>query len=144
MKKTVNIKNARSEDQANALKAIEKGKFCPFCRPDYIKNEHKKPILHEGKFWLATENRWPYEGAEHHLLFIHKEHIEHISSVTSESWAELKAIVSKMTKDLKMAGATFMLRFGDSSRTGGTVTHLHAQLVSGDPKNKKPVLARVG
>lgn len=142
--KQVYIKNARSTDQIKALEAIEKGKFCPFCSAEYLKHEHKKPILHDGEFWIATENRWPLEHSKVHLLFIHKKHIDHVSEMSNEAWIELRHIVVKMTHDLNMPGATLIFRFGDSSRTGGTVTHLHAQLISGDPEKGKPVLARVG
>lgn len=144
-KKHVYVGHARSHDQVQALEKIAKGKFCPFCDPNYIKKEHKKPILAQNKNWLATENRWPYDGASVHLVFIHKTHIEHVSEVSKEGWEDLKKIVSMMCGKLKVKGATLVMRFGEGRFTGATVTHLHAQLISGKGKKEgKPVVARVG
>jgi len=144
--KNVHIDNARTTDQAEVLKLIQKGKFCPFCDPNYLKNEHKKPILKNGKFWIATENRWPYEGAKVHLIFIHKKHIASIEQLKPEAWQELRQIVVSLKKKNNIPGGTLMMRFGDMRCTGGTVEHLHAQLVSGDASNpdRKPVVVRVG
>lgn len=144
-KNHVNVNHARSKDQAKALVKIVEGKFCPFCDPNYLKKEHKKPILAENEHWLATENRWPYEGASAHLLFIHKQHIEHVSEVSEAAWKDLQEITVAMTKKMKLTGATLVMRFGESKFTGATVTHLHAQLISGKgKKGGKEVLARVG
>lgn len=144
MDKHVNISNAKSKDEMEALEKIAKGDFCPFCQPDYIKNEHGKPILKDGKFWFATENRWPYAGSSNHLVFIHKKHHVSLLDLSTDEWIELKEMVSNLVNELKIPGATFLMRFGDNKYTGGTVTHLHAQLVSGDPEKGEKVLARVG
>lgn len=142
----VNKDNARRDDIKEALTKIIDSKECPFCSKDYLEKEHKKPILWEGDFWLATENRWPYEGAKEHLLFIHKAHISHMSELTPEAWQELQTVAVKIASDRKINGGTLIMRFGDSRYTGATVTHLHAQLICGDPdqSDRKPVLARVG
>lgn len=140
----VNIGNARTKDVAEELARIEKNKICPFCDPNYLKNEHKRPILEEGKYWLATENRWPYKGAKVHLLFIYKEHAIHIDEIGDEAWVELRKIVRDLSEKLGISGASLLMRFGNSDFTGATVTHLHAQLISGMGKGGEPVLARVG
>lgn len=143
--KHVNLNNARTAEQQKALKQIEDGDFCPFCQRDYIEKEHKKPILKETNSWLATENRWPYEGASAHLLFIHKKHITSIEDMGNEAWLELKELLTSLKKEgIIPQGATLVMRFGDHRYTGGTVTHLHAQVISGSPDGGGPVLARVG
>lgn len=140
--KIVDINNARSEEQIAALKKIREGNFCPFCRREYLEKEHKKPILLETDEWLATENRWPYEGTKTHLLLIHKKHITHVNELSSKAWTDLHEIIKKLTE--KILGGTLLMRFGSTANTGATVEHLHAHLVSGDPDYKKPILARVG
>lgn len=142
--KHVNIDNSRGTDVTAALQKIEAEKICPFCGKDYLTKEHKKPILEETGHWLATENRWPYKGSRNHLLFIHKKHADHLNQVSASAWNELKDLVDKMVSRFNIPGATLLLRFGDSRHTGGTVTHLHAQLISGDPDKGEPVIARVG
>lgn len=144
MEKQVDTKNARTAEQATELQRIAKGNFCPFCSADYLEHEHGKPILKQGKHWLATENRWPYKGSKHHLLFIHRTHFVSIQDLGPHDWDELRTMVNELVQELKIPGATLMMRFGDSRYTGGTVTHLHAQLVSGDPDTGEPVLVRVG
>jgi len=144
-KKTqVNIANARTAEQIHALNQIEAEKICPFCGTDYLKTEHKKPILAETEHWLATLNRWPYKGSKLHLLLIHKIHEVHLDQITSEAWQELKTLTSQLLKQFKIPGATLLMRFGDFHYTGGTVAHLHVQLIAGDPDQSEPVIARVG
>ena len=142
----VNENNARRSDIKEALDKIVESKQCPFCSKDYLEKEHKKPIIFDGQFWLATENRWPYEGAKEHLLFIHKAHITHIGELEKGAWQELQEIAITIAKQRGIGGGTLIMRFGDSRYTGATVTHLHAQLICGDPEHpdRKPVLARVG
>lgn len=140
----VNTSNAKSEDEIRALNQIASDKICPFCGKDYLEKEHKKPILEETKHWLATENRWPYKGSSAHLLLIHKKHVEHLLDISPEAWIELRELAIRMVEKLQIPGATLIMRFGDFRYTGGTVTHLHAQIVSGDPEKGEPVIARVG
>ncbi len=143
-KPQVNTTNAKSQEEIRALNQIVAEKICPFCGRDYLETEHKKPILIETEYWLVTENRWPYEGSKTHHLFIHKKHIEHLADLSQPAWQELQTLAVEVTKRFQIAGATLLMRFGDFRYTGGTVTHLHAQLVSGNPDQDKPVLARVG
>jgi len=144
-KKHVNEEYARSKDQLEALRKINHGDFCPFCSRRYMETEHPNPIFAETDHWFATDNRWKYEGAVEHILLIHKDHIESLSEMSSESWLDLKKIFNRVVEERKIPGATLVMRQGDGLYTGATVTHLHAQIISG-PGNPdgKPVLARVG
>lgn len=144
MKDQVNIENARNPDQIEALKKIQEGSFCPFCSQEYMAKEHGKPILVDGKYWFATENRWPYKGARVHLLLVHKEHITNVSELSKEAWGELLLIVKELKGKVDVPGGTLLMRFGDTKYTGGTVAHLHAQLISGNKDSSEPVLVRVG
>lgn len=142
----VNTDNARRGDIKEALDKIIDSKQCPFCSKDYLEKEHKKPILWEGTFWLATENRWPYEGAKEHIIFIHKKHVTHLDELNPAAWQELQTVATTIASDRGIGGGALMMRFGDTRYTGATVTHLHAHLICGDYENpdRKPVLARVG
>jgi len=140
----VDAGNARSEEQAKELKRIAESGKCPFCSQHYLEHEHGKPILKRGEHWLVTENRWPYKGALHQILFIHNKHLTLPAELGTEDWAELLKFVNEITAERGILGGTFMMRYGDSRFTGGTVTHLHAQLVSGSGQKGEEVITRVG
>src|SRR5258706_13991536 len=63
----INMGTIRRKDQRDVMQEIEKQGHCPFCRENLDKY-HKNPILKEGKYWLLTENQWPYEHVKHQLL----------------------------------------------------------------------------
>jgi len=89
---------------------------------------------------------YPYKGAKHHVLLIHKKHIESISDISTQAWSELLKFTQRETKKRSIAGGTFYVRFGDTVYTGASVTHLHANLFSPDmrKKNCAPIFTRVG
>jgi len=144
----VNLKNASTRPDGkykNVIQKIVKDDVCPFCS-EYLKKYHKKPIIKTGRFWILTENMYPYTGARHHLLLIHKKHIETIADVSAQAWSELLKLVRREMKKRRIGGGTFYLRFGDTAYTGASVAHLHANLLSLDirRKNRKPIFTRVG
>lgn len=78
---------------------------------------------------------YPYQPSKHHKLAIHTRHIEHLSEVSPEAWRELGEIMKELAKDATMDGGVIIMRFGDTQYTGGTVSHLHANLVQSNPKD---------
>jgi ATP adenylyltransferase len=144
----VNLDNTTHRPDPTYGKVIDRIKrdnVCPFC-PESLAKYHKNPILKEGKYWLFTDNMYPYEGAKYHELIVHKKHIESLVEVSSEAWTELKMLVDEFTKEKNIPGGTFIMRFGDTRYTGATVRHLHANFVSpnGEDKDRKPVIVRIG
>jgi diadenosine tetraphosphate (Ap4A) HIT family hydrolase len=139
-----NTAHRPSGKYANVIQEIQKDGVCPFCS-ESLKKYHKKPILAEKKYWLLTENMYPYDGASHHLLIVHKDHIEDFSEISSPAWQELQELVKYAVKSKSIPGAALLLRFGNTAYTGASVSHLHAQLVSGnDDATAPPILTRVG
>jgi len=143
----VNINNSfrgGDDEYKRVVDKIEKDGVCPFCPGHLV--YHKNSILAEGDFWLVTDNSFPYKGAKHHILFIHKEHIENIKDLSNDAWSELFDMVKSETKKRGIEGGTFFIRFGNTSYTGATVSHLHANIVSpdADNPNREPIIARVG
>lgn len=126
---------------SHVIAKIDQDGVCPFC-PENVAKYHPNPILFEGKHWLLTKNAYPYKGAAHHFLLIHKTHAERFEDVLPAAWAELQTTVKKALSDNNITGAALVFRFGDAKFTGASVTHLHAQLISGGLG--EPVLARVG
>ena len=129
----------------NVIEKIEQDGVCPFC-PEYFARYHKKPLIKTGRYWILTENMYPYKGAKHHLLLIHKKHIEHASEISSGAWKELQHLMKFAIKKRGIKGGALVMRFGESSYTGASVAHLHANIVGAEPHNKKraPILFRVG
>lgn len=140
--KNINLQNARRKKQREVMEQIKNDGVCPFC-VEHLEKYHTEPILEKREGWIVTNNAYPYEGSSTHLLFIHQKHITHASEITKEEWGELHALVEKYVKKFELAGATLLMRFGNTNCTGGTVEHLHAQVVSSDPDSDKEVKTRV-
>lgn len=133
--KNINLNAVRREDQAKVMNEIDQADHCPFCRENLDKY-HKNPILKEGKFWLLTDNQWPYEKINHQLLAIYKTHIEHISEMDPEAGKELIELFTEETNRRNIPGGGVAMRFGRSEdgNYGSSVLHLHAHLIEPDLK----------
>jgi ATP adenylyltransferase len=126
---------ARSNTDAygNVISQIAQDGVCPFC-PEHLEKYHKKPII-EKKYWVLTDNMYPYKPSLHHKLIIHKEHITHINELSSEAWVELQGIIKDETVSKNITGGTLIMRFGNSHFTGASVSHLHAHIVQSNPED---------
>lgn len=135
MTRFINTAAIRREDQRKVMEEIERNDHCPFC-PENLSKYHKKPIIKEGKFWLLTENQWPYEKIKHQLLAIYKTHIEHLNDMDPEAAKELFEMFKEEAKKRAIAGGGVAMRFGSSpdGNYGSSVLHLHAHLIEPDLK----------
>ncbi|MFA6503241.1 MAG: HIT domain-containing protein [Candidatus Paceibacterota bacterium] len=145
MARTVNLAHARTAFQSAVMKRIVRDKVCPFCMEHFLKY-HTKPIIKEGKYWVLTENFEPYKGSKHHLLAVTKKHVQHFEDLSPAAQAELFQLVGDEARKRGIKGGALFMRFGDTDYTGGTVEHLHAQLVSGGKrgKGKEPLVTYLG
>ncbi|MBX4211259.1 MAG: hypothetical protein KW806_00445 [Candidatus Yanofskybacteria bacterium] len=147
-KQFVNLNNARLKEQISVMKEIETIGVCPFC-PEHLKKFHKKPILKKTRYWLLTKNQWPYENTRIHLLAITRKHTETLSELPKGAGEELISLARWAEKKFKIKSGGFGMRFGDPSMNGGTVRHLHAQIMTPlitnqKSKQYKPVRLRIG
>ena len=145
--KFVNLNNARPGKYEAEIKKILDAGVCPFC-VKHLRTYHKKPI-EEKKFWWLTDNDYPYELSQNHILIIHKEHIEMPEEMKLEAAKELWEIIAKVTKKRNIAGGTFFMRFAETKFTGAAVVHLHAHIIQSNPDDpnydpKIGLMARVG
>ncbi len=143
----VNPNNSKRGDYAKVIDDIAKEKICPFCA-EHIHRIHPNPIV-EKTYWLVTDNAYPYKPVKQHILLVYRAHIEHVSELSKEAWSELQDIIVELSVARGILGGALMMRFGETKYTGASVTHLHAQLVQGDPESPeydptKGVMCRIG
>jgi diadenosine tetraphosphate (Ap4A) HIT family hydrolase len=129
----INTSTIRRDDQRVVMEEIRKSGDCPFCMENLAKY-HKNPILKEGKYWVLTDNQWPYEKIRHQLLAIYKTHVEHLKDIDPQAGAELFEMFTQVCKDRNIDGGGLAMRFGSSvhGNYGSSVLHIHAHLVEPD------------
>ncbi|OHA26991.1 MAG: hypothetical protein A3C06_04460 [Candidatus Taylorbacteria bacterium RIFCSPHIGHO2_02_FULL_46_13] len=129
----INMDTVRLESQRKTMEEIKKQDHCPFCIEN-LAIYHKNPILKEGKFWLLTENQWPYANIKHQLLAIYKTHVEHIKDLDPEAGRELFEMFGQESAKRNMSGGGIAIRFGSSEygNYGSSVYHIHAHLIEPD------------
>ena len=129
----INMKVIRRADQRAIMEKIRDEGHCPFCREN-LNKYHKNPILKEGKYWLLTDNQWPYDKVRHQILAIYKTHIEHLSEIEPTAGSELFEMFTEETKKRNIPGGGIAIRFGSSihGNYGSSVLHIHAHLVEPD------------
>ena len=124
----VNLDNARFDDQRDVMRAIEEDGVCPFC-PEHLHEYHKQPILREGAHWRITPIQWPYEHTSTHLLAISAYHAESLGDLRDGSFDELQKHFQWAELEFKIAAGGLAMRFGDVTRNGASVKHLHMHLI---------------
>lgn len=131
MNSFVNFKNTRSKNQVLRMEKSFKNKMCIFCK-EGLKKIHKLPILKVNDSFSVTNNAFPYEGARKQILIIPKRHISNVTELSKKEWEDLKNIIDWVIKKEKIKGGGLFLRFGDNKYNGGTLEHLHFQIIVGD------------
>ena len=119
----------RTGYQLKTMRIIRQKGHCPFC-PENLSLYHKEPVTWEGKYWLVTDNQWPYPGKNVHKLVISKKHVEDIGELESGASEELVEIVKMTEKETGIRGGAIGFRFGDPILSGASVKHLHFQIIS--------------
>ncbi len=127
----VNIAHSRNKKYKKLLEKISEANVCPFCQT-HLTTYHEKPLLKKTSDWILTENMNPYDGTKIHLLFILKRHAKNILDLKNTEIKNLFKLIKWSIKKYKIPGGSVIIRFGDTDYTGGSVSHLHAQLVSGN------------
>ena len=136
--KFVDVKNTRTPEQRRVYEKIEQEGIDPF-EFEHFRKHHPHPIVFENQNWFLTHNAFPYQGMSLHLLLVHKTFITSIEQITPESWLDFSALIQFATQEFKLTSGGFFMRFGDTTKTGGTVTHLHAHIMvtDGEPEDRR-------
>lgn len=126
-KEFVDLRFAKSKGYKEVLEVIKGTEKCPFCKENF--KYHKKPILKTEKKWFITESRWPYKNTQYHFLIIPKEHKKDFNQLDFFDFKSVSKLTNWALKKYKAKGGGLTLRFGESSYTGSTVSHLHFHLI---------------
>ena len=131
----INLETLRRDDQRKVMADIRDAGHCPFCMEN-LEKYHKNPILKEGKFWVITDNQWPYKNIVHQVLAIYKTHINHPRDMDDKASEELFTLFNEICDERGIEGGGIAMRFGESAdgNYGSSVLHLHAHLIEPDLK----------
>jgi len=129
------LSHTRVESQRARMEECIRLGICPFCWEN-LAEWHDAPVIKFGRFWAITANDHPYSGAKHHYLGIYAYHISSISELALGAGDELLSLFSEFCAENDIVGATAIMRFGEMTYTGATVSHLHAHIVSGASKEE--------
>lgn len=124
----VNLENARHDDQRDVMKRINNDGVCPFC-PENLNRYHTEPILRTGEHWIVTHNQWPYEHTEKHLLAIARTHVERLGELAVGSFDELLGHLQWAENQYSASSGGIAMRFGDVTKNGASVRHLHMHFI---------------
>lgn len=140
----VNPSNGRTEEYRKELIAIADSGRCPFCPGGHTLTDsvQQKDFVHENGSWLVKFNNHPLSGADQHFTLILKNHKWRANELTANETAELFRAVDWIIQRYSVRGGALFMREGDSTLTGATVGHLHAQYVV--PKAGEAVTPRFG
>ncbi|MEI8072863.1 MAG: dihydrofolate reductase [Candidatus Saccharibacteria bacterium] len=125
---------ARSQKQVEHMQQILNDGICPFC-PNWISWYHEGEIELNGHHWIVTRNYNPYSGTKLDLLIIPKSHVENFDELNNRAQNEFSEILVEIIRHFGLEYGAIGMRFGDMTRTGGSVRHLHAHLKVGDVDN---------
>jgi diadenosine tetraphosphate (Ap4A) HIT family hydrolase len=142
----VNIAHGvRDQSYQEVLEQIVRDGKCPFCWENFL-TYHTEPILVQTERWIVTPNFRPYAKGITHLLFVPKLHARHVHELPGAFVQELFEHIAASVEERNLPGYTLLMRAGDTDRTGGSVTHLHAQLISGGSRDEggEPITPLIG
>jgi diadenosine tetraphosphate (Ap4A) HIT family hydrolase len=131
--------HTRTERMRKRMEKCAELDECPFCWENLVLPEyHDAPVIKKGEFWAITANDDPYKGIGFHFLAIYRDHVSSISEIAPGAGDELFKFFSELCKEYGMVGATILMRSGEMKYTGATVSHLHAQIMSGASLDEVP------
>ena len=143
--KFVDIENTRTEKQRDFYQDIADKNIDPF-ELEHLKIHHPHPVIFENTSWFLTHNAFPYEDTSLHLLIVHKDFITSIEQISQQAWIDLQEIIKFSVEEFKLTSGGFFMRFGDTTKTGSTVTHLHAHIIvsDGDSTDRRSMYVKIG
>lgn len=134
--------NSRGEQQTRHMIELEAAGRCMFC-PEWLLEELGRPPLYQSDLWTVGYNDYPYQDTSLHLLIVPSEHVEALHELAPNSLAALQGALAWVVDAFHLTSYGLFARNGNPAFTGGTIKHLHLQLVVGDPNSDTPVRAKL-
>ena len=138
------IRNARSEQQAQDMLDLKQAGVCLFCREGHaLKN---KRGFHRGTHWYITPNDFPYKGTIVHVMIVPNRHIKEFTELNEQELLELPTMIAWVNREFVIRGAGLFCRYGDTTYTGATIHHFHIHIAQGSHKTEssQPIFALIG
>ncbi len=126
---------ARSDEQRKQMEELAKRGVCAFCREN-AETEMREPIELETDTWFVKKNDYPYKRTKLHLVLIPKEHVKTLSDLSIDALHGLPEIIVTAEKKWQLTSYAVGIRSGDMTYNGGSVEHLHAHIIVGDPEHE--------
>ncbi len=128
MKALGSISDTMSDSHRHLMEETVGKGICPFCHID----PNVTVVIHEGEHWLLWHNPFPYAGLKPHLLIASRAHVTSVAEVTPEMSAELFSHIQWAVQEFKIEGGGLLMRFGDPTFHGGSISHLHLHIEAPD------------
>ncbi|MCE0537240.1 HIT family protein [Kineosporia rhizophila] len=130
--------NTRTEAQAERMRELEEAGICLFCSPT-IDQEPAEGLVLANEHWVVRHNDFPYRGARLHLLCVPRRHVTDLVDLPDAALADYWQVIRTLRERFGLTYYGLGVRCGDCAYTGGTIAHVHAHLIAGDPESEHPV-----
>ena len=134
--------NHRTDEQLQEMRRLEAAGICLFC-PATLREHARQQVIFETRHWAVTPNEFPYPGTRLHLLVVPHQHAGDMLDLDNEAlgdfWTALRQVRERFGLDHYGLG----VRNGNCSFTGGTIAHVHAHVLVGDPSLDPEVPVRM-
>jgi diadenosine tetraphosphate (Ap4A) HIT family hydrolase len=134
----VDIRNARDPEQARRMKALSEAGLCYFCKQGSVEDRTLPTSIREGKYWYVMRNDFPLDGSVHHYMIVPHRHVVDVHRLTPEERVEVFDLASWLVEKLEVTGYSMFVRSGDTTLTGGTISHSHYHFLVGGPRPEGP------
>jgi diadenosine tetraphosphate (Ap4A) HIT family hydrolase len=124
----VDINNVRSETMRKKWQQIIDDGVNPF-DPQHVEKYIDGEIIKKGTHWYVFQNDQPYPGVKYQFVIVSNEFKSSFTELTHEEMIEFYTIAEILTKEYEIPGGGLIMRFGDTNVSGGSVKHLHGQLL---------------
>jgi ATP adenylyltransferase len=145
------LSNAREVMQRQIMEELAQTAECFLCENVITRiSEKYKGIstspLHRGNYWFVKNNDFPYKGSKLHLLIVPKRHVSKLEDLLPAEFLELQQMIVWVNTTYNVPGASLFIRYGETSYTGATLSHMHFHVISGVEKQNgtESILVKLG
>jgi diadenosine tetraphosphate (Ap4A) HIT family hydrolase len=122
------LAHCRTFNQYKAMIDGYRAGKCPFCDPLGAENE----VIRENELWRMWHNLFPLNATSIHLILAPRRHVESQDVFGAEDFSAMGDLFAWARGNFRLQGGGFIMRFGTPEFCGGTVLHLHANIIVPD------------